>query len=174
MSNTEQVKAPKRSGKGKWIAIIAGVTLLAGTAAGIAGHRGHGPMGGWHHGGIERMSDADVETMVERFVGRAGHRLEMTSEQETRMTTIATSIAKEVRPLRKEMRETRQEIRALLLSSETVDRDALEALRAQRLADFDRISAAMLTAAADAAEVLTPEQRAKVQERMGKRGHRHH
>lgn len=173
MSNTENTAAPKGFRKRTWIAAVAGVALLTGTVAGIAGQRGHGFMGGGHHGGFERMSEGDVERMVERFVGRASDRLDLTADQETRMTSIATAAAQEMRPLRQEMRETRREIRTLLLEGDSVDRAALEALRTARLADLDRISATMLTAAADAAEVLTPEQRAQVQERMGKRGHGH-
>jgi len=170
MTKTENTTAPKRSGKRKWIAITAGVVLLGGTAAGIAGQRGHHGMMGWHDG---PMSEERVERRIERFIDRAGDRLNMTAEQETALTTIAQGVAGDVLPLRAAMRDTRGEIRALLLSGDTVDRTALEALRTERLADADRISATLMSAMADAADVLTPEQRAQVMERMERRGHRH-
>ena len=53
------------------------------------------------------------------------------------------------------------------LSGDTVDRDALEALRAARLHDAETVTQVLLDAIADAAEVLTPEQRAQLPELAG-------
>ena len=56
-----------------------------------------------------------------------------------------------------------------LLTAPTIDRAQLEALRVQQSQMRETVSRRMLQAMADAAEVLTPEQRAKVAERMQRR-----
>ena len=60
------------------------------------------------------------------------------------------------------------------LTQETVDREALETLRQNKLATADRASQRLLTALADAAEVLTPAQRQELVEELESRGWRHH
>ena len=56
-----------------------------------------------------------------------------------------------------------------LLSAPTIDRAAIERLRAEQIQGADAVSKRMAQAFADAAEVLTPDQRKKVAERMQKR-----
>ena len=51
--------------------------------------------------------------------------------------------------------------------AENVDRPALETLRAGRLADADYISKSLITVLADVSEVLSPEQRVVLNERIG-------
>ena len=63
------------------------------------------------------------------------------------------------------MRATRKEIHDLLLA-DTIDRTALETLRAERLADAEQISKNLVGALADVAEVLSPEQRKVLNERI--------
>ena len=53
-----------------------------------------------------------------------------------------------------------------LLTANTIDRAALEKVRAERLAEADRVSKELVNALADVAEVLTPEQRVIVNERL--------
>jgi Spy/CpxP family protein refolding chaperone len=48
----------------------------------------------------------------------------------------------------------------------TVDRMALERLRAEKMQYADAVSKRLVTAVADAAEVLTPEQRVRFQKHM--------
>ncbi len=63
------------------------------------------------------------------------------------------------------MRATGKEIHDLLLA-DTIDRAALETLRAERLADAEQISKNLVSALADVAEVLSPEQRKVLNERI--------
>ena len=60
-----------------------------------------------------------------------------------------------------------------LLSRESVDRAALETLRADQLRLADQASMRFTQALADVADVLTPEQRKQLAERIGRwHGHR--
>ncbi len=54
----------------------------------------------------------------------------------------------------------------------SIDRVALEALRAEQMQRADAMSKRVLAAVADAAEVLTPAQRVRFAEHMKKRMHR--
>ena len=55
---------------------------------------------------------------------------------------------------------------AALRGAPTIDKAAVEALRAKRIAEVDEASKKAVAAVIEAAEVLTPEQRAKLVEDM--------
>jgi periplasmic protein CpxP/Spy len=85
---------------------------------------------------------------------------------------IASAAVADLQPLREQARQAR--LRSLqLLAGPMIDRVALEQQRALQVQAVDARSRRTLQAMADAAEVLTPEQRAKVAARMQARiGHR--
>jgi Spy/CpxP family protein refolding chaperone len=60
-----------------------------------------------------------------------------------------------------------------LLSAPTIDRAALEQLRSDRMADFDQASKVLVQTLADAADVLRPDQRAKLAAMMAEHQHPH-
>jgi Spy/CpxP family protein refolding chaperone len=71
----------------------------------------------------------------------------------------------DLRPLREQARQAR--LRSLqLLAAPTIDRAALEQQRQLQVQAVDARSGRTMQAMADAAQVLTPEQRAKVAARM--------
>lgn len=115
---------------------------------------GHGPRhGGFGPGGLDRILEE----------------IDATSEQEKKLWDIADSVRDEVRPVMREMRDTREKL-AELLGAPTVDTAAVEALRTERLAKLDDVSKKISTALVEAANVLTPEQRAKLAEEIKDRG----
>jgi Spy/CpxP family protein refolding chaperone len=60
-----------------------------------------------------------------------------------------------------------------LLAKPNVDRAAIEAIRAQEMQSADAMSKRLVQSLADVADVLTPEQRAQLAEKMKqRRGHR--
>lgn len=99
--------------------------------------------------------------------------IDATEEQTDRLWDIAGETVTAMWPTMREFRSARREA-VELFSAETIDREALEALRADRIAALDAASRTMVDKLADAAEVLTPEQRAKViqhiEERRSHRG----
>jgi len=131
-----------------------------------------------HHGGPrhgsgpmspERM-DARIDRMAERLVSS----VDGTPEQKQKVSEIAKAAATDLRELRKQGRDLRRQGMELL-KAPTIDRVAIESLRTQQMSVADAISRRLSTAFADAAEVLTPEQRAKLAEniqsrRGGRRG----
>ena len=132
---------------------------------------------GGHHGRFADMTDTEIEAKIERMVKHVAIEIDATEDQQTKITALMFAVAKDLKPLRADMMEAGKEMHELLLS-DTIDRAAFEKLRTERLAEIDRISKTMVTAAADVAEVLTVQQREILNERikqfrsMRKRWHR--
>lgn len=116
-------------------------------------------------------SGLDPEERARRMEWRIGRLVEEaggTPQQKDRLVAIATAALADLRPLREQMRESRR--RGLeLLATPVIDRRALEQLRATQVQLADAKSRRTVQAMADAAEVLTPEQRLKVAERLKQR-----
>lgn len=122
--------------------------------------------GGWHGG--RRHSEMSPEEMgkhVERMVKHLSIEIDASADQQDRLITLGKSLAAEMMPIRKDMRDAGEQIQRIL-TAPTIDRTALESLRTERMAQMDKISKDLSTALADAAEVLTAEQRRIVAERI--------
>lgn len=142
--------------------VVGGLALVAvaGAGAAIAGG-GWGGHGGWRHGGPGFGGGFGIE--------RAFDAIDATAEQEKKIWEIVDGVRGEVRPMMRDFRGTREQL-AEILGAPTVDRAAVEKLRAERVAALDQASQKITTALLDAAEVLTPEQRAKLKLRMEEGG----
>lgn len=147
-------------------AAVVGLALAGSASAGWGwGERshgfGHGPMMG------KSLDPAEVQEHVERMVAHVAIEIEATDEQKEKLTAIFVSAANDLLPMRAEMMESRQAGELVgLLTAPTVDRAAIEAFRAEKLALADRASRRIAEALAAAAEVLTPDQRAEIGERI--------
>ena len=129
--------------------------------------------GGWHHGPMwGAMSGANAEVMAERLVKHLAIEIDATGEQQEKLVAIARGAAGAVAPLHESLQQTHEQARQLL-TAPSVDRAAIEALRAKQIAAVDEASKRLVGALTDAAEVLTPEQRAKIAEHMASFGGRH-
>lgn len=111
-----------------------------------------------------------------RFMGRGFDRvleeIEATPEQERKLWEIAGETFTSAWPMAREFRGAREDLQELL-TARTIDRAAVEKLRAERVAAVEELSRTVTAAIVEAAEVLTPEQRAELaeilEERRGRR-----
>lgn len=134
-----------------------------GIATSAVGYGGIGPRFA-HWGGHEGRGPIDparAQEHAEHVVGHLAWAIDATADQRQKLTAIATAMIKDVLPAHEKMRAARGRAVQLLRAPQT-DRAALEALRAEQLALADDLSKRLAQGLADAADVLTPQQRAKL------------
>ena len=134
-------------------AVIVGVGVAASQTWGGPGH------------GMGRMGGPFMNMRAEWGVNRMLDRLDATPEQKQKVTEIVKSALADLEPMRASAATIRQDA-ARLLKADTIDRAEIEKLRTQRIAQADAASKRFTQAFADAAEVLTPKQRAELVGRM--------
>jgi protein CpxP len=135
------------------LAALGGLSLLGGPA------QAHG----WGRG--ERLDPEEMARRLDWRIGRLVKDAGGTPQQKDRLVAIATAALTEMKPLREQARAARR--RGLeLLAAPSVDRNGLEQVRVTQMQLADARSRRMLQAMADAADVLTPEQRTRVAERL--------
>jgi len=173
--NTQPSDPPKPRRRFLMGAVVA--TLAAGTIAGIGArafaHGGWG--GGWHRAGLmgAQLDPAALDERLDRMLKHFYVEIDATEAQKQQLAPIVKAAAGDLLPLAGRMRDTRRQALELL-SQSSVDRGALEALRAEKLRHVEQASRRLTAALADVADVLTPEQRRALAERAerwrGRRG----
>lgn len=140
--------------------------------AGLAALGGVGVLGaaaahaqGWGRG---RLDPEERARRMEWRIGRLVQDVGGSPQQKDQLLAIARAAVADLQPLREQSRELRRQGMALL-SATVIDRAALERLRASRMQLEDARSRRMVQAFADAADVLTPEQRQKAAEQLRSR-----
>jgi Spy/CpxP family protein refolding chaperone len=175
-SAPENETAIARTPRRRWfpIAAIALAAALVGAVASQAFSQGGPPWGsgGVMHGPMYMMGPPpDAATAAERADRMVRHLaidIDATAEQQDKLRAIAKAAAADLFPLREKMQADRERARSLL-TQPTIDRAAIEAFRADQMAVADQASRRIAKAIGDAAEVLTPEQRRKLDERLERR-----
>jgi periplasmic protein CpxP/Spy len=156
-----------RSRRGMFVGVLLAVALLAGVSGSLlstAFGQGFGWQGGgWHGGGFFRgpMTPAQVDDRIDRMTKHMAIELDATSDQQVKIANIAKAAAADLRTLRDKAQATRTQAVALL-TAPTIDRSAIDRLRAEQMALADTASKRIAQALADTAEVLNPEQRRKI------------
>ena len=149
---------PKSRGRGHTVLFVALFLGFAGIlAAGAFQALGLAP---FHGGGCASIDPALVDKKIDRIAGWIVEDLDGTPGQEAKLAAIAKAAAKDLAPLHDELVAGRKEVVAIL-TAEKVDRAALEAHRLRHVQLMEDASERLVAAVADAADVLTPAQRAK-------------
>ena len=160
---SEEIRSPEMeilppAKKTSWrrTVIIGGVATVAIVGAGAYAFASNDNWGGRH-----KMMRGFMEYQMEQVLTDVG----ADSDQKSKLKALVTTTIDEVRPNREARQTMRDEI-IKLIEAPTIDRTAIEALRAKQMAQFDERSKTIAKAVADAAEILTPEQRKKLVEEM--------
>lgn len=151
--------------------LIAAIVLVAGLSGALVTKAFSAGPGGWgppfmHHG---PMSAAQIEERADKMVRHLAVEVDATNEQQDKLRGIMRAAVKDVVPAAERARNTRLQGRDLL-AAPTINRADLEKLRTEQLASADAVSKRVVQAIADAAEVLTPEQRKKLNDRFPPHG----
>jgi protein CpxP len=136
--------------------------LLASSVAGGFGYRAFAHRG---RNGGGPLDPAQLDARIERMLKHLYVEIDATDAQKQQLEPIVKQAAQELLPLREQIRAARRQALELL-SAETIDRMAIERLRAQQIQLAESASKRLTVALTDVAEVLTPEQRQALAERL--------
>jgi len=145
------------------VVVLAG---LGGVAA-VAGQK--------HHGGWDMMPGPGMRgemgrEFMEFRLEKTMDRIDATPEQRVALKALLDKTMESLKPDQKGGPRTMHEAAIKLLAAPTVDAAAVEALRASSVAEMDAKSKIIASAVLEAANILKPEQRAKLAEDMSKHG----
>jgi len=171
MSNTTQTSGSGQRPRRRFFRRAAIATLIGGIAAGIGikAFAQGGGFGGWRCGGFMAgpLDPARVDEHLERMLKHLYVEIDATDEQKQKLAPIVKQAAKDLLPLREKMQAARKQA-IELLTGDTIDRGAIEALRAEQFQLAEQASRRVVQSLADAAEVLTPAQRKELAARVEK------
>ena len=170
MSFEKNPSASRAWFKAAAVAAIMGTVTLSASSWAAPGHGGmhHGR----HHGArMANMDPAKLDQFLDRRISRMVK--DATPEQKARLKTIARAAFTDIKPLREQAHAAHTQMRSLL-AQPNLDRVAIERASAEHTQLMERISRRRTAALVEAAEVLTPQQRAQVAEarQKGRKGPR--
>jgi len=138
------------------LAFVAGAAVA--TAVGVSAQVA--AMGGWHHGSMldGTHSTAEVNAHVDHMLKHFYVEIDATDAQKAQIGPLVKQAVNDLLPLRAQAQSAHQ--RAMdALTQPTLDRPALEAVRAEHLQLADQASKRLVQLMGDVGEVLTPVQR---------------
>lgn len=140
--------------------MLAGLLAAMGATACLAG-AGLAQERHAHHGlhGMAKHPRASDPAAMDRHLNKMLP--DGTPAQKARLHALAGTVHADVGAIHAQFQETHRRTHDLLLRP-TIDRAALESLRVEQVRQIDGLSKHLFGALADAAEVLTPEQRARL------------
>jgi periplasmic protein CpxP/Spy len=164
----------RRGRRGTFLIALVAVALVAGITGNLLS-KAFGQGNSWHHiswhdGGVfgGPLSPAQVDDRIDRMSKHIAIELDATTDQQVKIANIAKAAVAELRPLHEKAHAARAQA-VTLLTAPTIDRSAIERLRADQIGLAETASKRIAQALADAADVLSPEQRRKVADWMASR-----
>ncbi len=177
-----------------WGAPVAGILIILLALAGISvsqaettdateeecregdcNHRRHGRWGhhrrGRHFLGNRGHDPERAKEHMEYATGWMLKRLDVEEDVQEQIQTRLDTAFDELVPLAEAHKDTRHLWIETVLGADEVDREGLEAQRATAMASADRATEIVTNALADVAEMLTPEQRAEIAEKIQRYHH---
>jgi periplasmic protein CpxP/Spy len=155
-----------------WIVVLVVAAGLTGAAVTSAFSRGPGfgpgfGPGHWHGGMMMGGSfdPAQAEDRADRMVRHMAIELEATDAQQDKLRAVVKTAVKDLIPMREKAQSARLKARELL-TQPTIDRAEIERFRTEQIALADTFTKRVSQALGDAAEILTPEQRRKLDNRL--------
>ena len=160
-------QTPRRGLRGLVIAlaVVGALVLVVGGGGALVYAMGGG------HG--RHMSPEHMADRIELGVKYALRDTDATDEQREQVTSILQATATDVHALMTARKGLHQQLHDVL-TAETVDRGRLESVRAEGVSLADQATQRLAQGVADAAEVLTTEQRAALSKRLEERNRWHH
>ena len=127
------------------------------------------------HGGRSRgpIDPARLEEHLERILKHFYVEIDATEAQRARLEPIVKQAVKDLMPMHERFHQARKQGMGLL-TAPSLDRGALERLRAEQIQAADNASQRLTQALADVADVLTAEQRRHLAQRLERRRGWHH
>ena len=157
----------RRTSRGAFVVALVAVALLSGLTGNMLS-TAFGQGFAWHHFGMRGggmfgapLTPAQIDDRIDRMTKHMAIELDATGDQQAKIAGIAKAAVGDLRTLREKAQAARTQAIALL-TAPTIDRTAIERLRAEQIALADTASKRIAQALADASEVLNPEQRKKV------------
>jgi periplasmic protein CpxP/Spy len=130
------------------VAVAAGVTAVAHNAGGM----------GMHHGAA---TAEEVASHVDMVLQHVYIEVDATDAQKTQLEAIVKQAVNDLLPLRDGFKTAHAQALAVF-TQDSIDRNAIENLRAEHMRTAEQASQRIAQAIADVAQVLTPAQRKKL------------
>jgi Spy/CpxP family protein refolding chaperone len=165
--------SPKRRNWKPW---LGGLALLS--IGAVGGAMTTVGAGAYAYGGMSRMlhghgAPAEIAERINYKMGWVLQKLDATPDQEERMQAIVARATESLLPRIRDHRSRKAEL-LTALTGETVDRAAVDELRRVHLQLAEEVSAELVDVAVEAADVLTPAQRAQLADHIKSHRSRHH
>lgn len=151
--------------------------LLVGGVAGFAATKAFSHGGFGHHmhrgpgivqlaaGGSGPIDPAAAEARADRMARHFGVEVNATPEQQEKIAALVKAAAKDLLPLRDKAQAARKDL-VDLIGATAIDKGAIERIRGEQMATADAATKRLSQAVVDIAEVLTPEQRRTLADRI--------
>jgi Spy/CpxP family protein refolding chaperone len=156
-----------RGRRGLFVIVFLAVAVLAGLTGNMLS-KAFGQGFAWQHSGFMGggfmggpLTPAQIDDRIDRMTKHMAIELDASADQQAKIAGIAKAAVNDLRPLREKAQAAHRQAVALL-TAPTVDRTAIERLRADQIALAETASKRIAQAVADASEVLSAEQRRKV------------